>query len=152
MHDVTGLIGKTDLLREIISLSSVGRVIPMDGEYNLSLIPLTESVRNKLFAASSDKQVLDFNYLNESELSQLSNMSTHGTLMYFETDYFGGVGGQGAVVFKNGSCVFGPDWAETGAINRALTWLGVETDTDGQDGFDKIGLYKHRNTDRWMAS
>ena len=86
MHDVTGLIGKTDLLREIISLSSVGRVIPMDGEYNLSLIPLTESVRNKLFAASSDKQVLDFNYLNESELSQLSNMSTQGAQMDFGTD------------------------------------------------------------------
>jgi len=70
--------------------------------------------------------------------------------MYFETSYFGGRGGQGAAVFQDGEIVFGPQWADTGPINRALGLLGVEVAPPAQDEFEAIGLHRHRDTEGWI--
>jgi hypothetical protein len=71
-------------------------------------------------------------------------------LMYFETDYFGGLGCQGAAVFQHGELIFGPQSAKTGAINQGLKLLGIRIKPPAQDEFETIGLDRHRDTERWI--
>lgn len=66
------------------------------------------------------------------------------------TDYFGGVGSQVAVAYRNGAPL-----DTDGTINDALRALGV-VGRDGQDEFDTLGLGRHRGIpepllDRWAA-
>ena len=70
--------------------------------------------------------------------------------MYFETEHFGGNGRQGAVVFQNGTAVFGPKSAEHGPINEALACLGVRVAAPAHDEFETVGLIRHRHTEDWL--
>lgn len=76
----------------------------------------------------------------------LAMASVSGVLAYLETDYFGGHGGQGAVVFENGRERMPPEWAESDTINRALRLIGVRASTS-QDEFLVVGLGMVRNND-----
>lgn len=72
---------------------------------------------------------------------QLLAQHAHATpIAFVETDYFGGTGGQGAVVFNDGAAIYGPEWGVIGPINRALALLGVEITPPSTDEFDTIGL------------
>jgi hypothetical protein len=88
-------------------------------------------------------------------------MQSHSMLLaYVETEYFGGRGFQGAVVWANGQLIFGPaltgdredfqtDNLPDNAINIALRILGV-LKGNSHDEFDAIGLGKHRNNEGWI--
>jgi hypothetical protein len=71
--------------------------------------------------------------------------------MYFETEYFGGTGSQGAAVFRAGEVAYGPKAAVSGPINEALALLGVRTPSVGTDAFEAVGLGRHRRTDDWLG-
>lgn len=72
--------------------------------------------------------------------------------MYFETDYWGGEGTQGAVAYATGEIIFGPRSSEQiGPIDEALKLLGVEVVPPAYDEFDAIGLRSHRQTEDWLA-
>ena len=86
--------------------------------------------------------------------------SVKAPLAYVETEYFGGAGFQGAVVWANGQMIFGPaltgdgedfqtDDLPDGAINIALRKLGVLRG-NSHDEFDAIGLGKHRDNESWI--
>jgi hypothetical protein len=72
-----------------------------------------------------------------------------GPLLYFETDYHGGSGGQGAILVANDKVMYGPSAAEIGPINEALRLIGVRVGT-ARDEFEAIGLHRHRHTDDWL--
>src|SRR5262245_20094963 len=87
-------------------------------------------------------------------------LSVKAPLVYVETEYFGGTGFQGAVVWANGQMIFGPaltgdgedfqtDDLPDGAINIALRKLGVLRG-DSHDEFDAIRLGEHRNNEIWI--
>lgn len=73
-------------------------------------------------------------------LQLLAQHSRTAPMAFVETDYFGGTGGQGAVVFGNGIAIYGPEWDSIGPINRALALLGVEVTPPMTDEFDATGL------------
>lgn len=70
----------------------------------------------------------------------LAQHSRTAPMAFVETDYFGGTGGQGAVVFRDGVAIYGPEWDSIGPINRALVLLGVEVTPPMTDEFDAIGF------------
>lgn len=74
----------------------------------------------------------------------LVDISEDGILAYVETEYFGGQGGQGAMVIQDGQEIMPPEWSESNTINRALRLLGIES-TNSQDEFLMIGLGMARN-------
>jgi hypothetical protein len=94
-------------------------------------------------------------------------LSLHTPLAYVETEYFGGLGTQGSVVWNRGQVVFGPlrtgepeEWEfspvvstplDSGAINQALRYLGV-TSADFSDEFAALQLDKCRSNDEWLAT
>ncbi len=69
----------------------------------------------------------------------LRSMSQSGQLAYVETEYFGGVGGQGALVCRNGIELMPPTWHATGIINEALELVGIDRPSAG-DRFDAVGF------------
>jgi hypothetical protein len=81
----------------------------------------------------------------------LTATSTHGPIAYVETEYFGGLGDQGAAVYRDGSLVYAvgmsdlddPRHGGFGNINGALRLLGVEAQ-DGEDEIDSVGLNHRR--------
>ena len=79
----------------------------------------------------------------------LAEISRKGPVIYVETEYFGGVGEQYAVVAENGAIV--SFWEGDHPINEALRKLGVEAG-EGLDEFDTVGLGLTRSNEAMIAS
>ncbi|UJR82170.1 hypothetical protein [Sandaracinus amylolyticus] len=74
----------------------------------------------------------------------LEQITSRDVAMYFETDYFGGLGAQSAAVYRDGVLVLDAGRASRpGPINAGLALLGVLADA-GRDAFDTVGLQHHR--------
>ena len=76
----------------------------------------------------------------------LRSLSIGGRLAYVETEYFGGAGGQGALVCRDGVETMPPLWRESGVINLALKEIGVRRGILA-DRFANIGLDHIRGND-----
>lgn len=80
----------------------------------------------------------------------MEQYSIRTKLAYIETDYFGGVGTQGGVLYENGKPVGEPTVGRvcepkmgTGVINGLLKALGVWRE-HGKDEFESLELFKYR--------
>lgn len=91
----------------------------------------------------------EFMLLTDGFRGLLQSMSRDGQLAYVETEYFGGVGGQGATVFRDGVEIMPPKWQTTGPINEALELIGVHRVGTG-DRFDAIGFGVVRDNDDFL--
>lgn len=78
--------------------------------------------------------------------SLLRSLSRGGLLAYVETEYWGGVGGQGALVCRDGEEIMPPTWSGSGAINKALELIGLPRGLFG-DRFAAAGLDSVRNNE-----
>ena len=81
-------------------------------------------------------------------------ISSDSPIAYITTYYFGGLGGQDALVWDKGSLRLSPTtqgynriWPNS-PISQALRMVGVVAEK-GMDEFDTVGLGKHRETHGW---
>ncbi|HLZ56584.1 MAG TPA: hypothetical protein VKR06_06525, partial [Ktedonosporobacter sp.] len=77
-------------------------------------------------------------------------LSEKGLVAYVQADFFGGEGGQSAIVWQQGQVVLAVDETGIGAINQALQYLGVKAGDRSGDEFMMVGLGRHRFTERWQ--
>jgi hypothetical protein len=147
-HCVTGLIAKPTILEAFSRERSLHRPVALAGE--LAILPLRDVDLDSFLAAPCDYDVEEFNYLSRQLIDVLRRASHHAVLMYFETNYFGGVGGQGAAVFCDGDVTFGPRWGRIGTINGALKLLDTRVVAPALDEFETVGLHRHRATSDWL--
>ena len=71
--------------------------------------------------------------------------TTEPVYAIIETDYFGGIGEQWALVYR-GICLANDDITQ---ISPALRFLGVKHQ-NGMDEFDTVGLANHRSMPRYL--
>jgi hypothetical protein len=147
-HCVTGLIAKPGPLGAFARKHALH--IPLALAYGLEILPLRDEDIDSFLTQPMTGLSEGFNYLSEQLVQILMAASSDSSIMYFETDYFGGMGTQGAALFKNGVMIYGPASAEHGPINNALAMLGIITISPAADAFDTIGLGLHRHTDDWL--
>ncbi|MFN0111717.1 MAG: hypothetical protein ACKVZH_22905 [Blastocatellia bacterium] len=127
-----------------------------------ALLPLTEELFDELAAMKNNQQEVrdeQFFYLCSRTIEAGKLFSLQTPIAYVETDYFGGVGTQGSVVWVSGELIFGPVvTAEQGtlvgdrseyAINAALRRIGA-TKENCLDEFEAIGLDARRSNDDWI--
>jgi len=88
----------------------------------------------------------DFMLLTNGFRSLLRTLSNGGLLAYVETEYFGGVGGQGALVCREGNEIMPPTWQKSGTINDALKLIGLKRGSY-TDEFVAVGLGLVRRND-----
>ena len=149
-HAVTGLIASPETLQSFARAHKLHEPIPL--EQGVALLPLRDEDIDLFISPPQTGWVGGFNYLSEQLIQKLSDASSEGPVLYFETEYFGGIGSQGAAVFNSGAIAFGPKSSEGGAINDALAFLGVQVAPGSFDAFESVGLHRHRHTEDWLES
>ena len=145
-HSVIGFIVMNDFVDQICS--EYPSLCAVSLEQGFSLIPLTEDAVESLGIFRS-MTLMDSDKLPNELTDTLSKLSALCPLLYFETEYFGGMGRQIAIVLKNGMITFGPAKNEIGPINDGLRLLGVRRKAS-DDEFDSIGLGRYRYTNDWL--
>lgn len=145
-HFVTALIAKPTLLEAFSREHSLPWPIALVS--GLAILPLRKIDLDLFQPLPSAERGLQ--YLSGRLLDELRCSSHQGSLIYLETEYWGGEGGQGAAVFKDGELIFGPQWAEIVPINHALRLLGVTIEPPAHDEFETVGLDLHRDTEGWL--
>lgn len=146
-HFVTGLIARHAALQQFAAAHALPAPVVLTDV--LSLLPLGEDQLDQLLPQPQHAFHSGFNMLSQGLSALLCAASATATLLYFETEYFGGMGTQGAAVFRDGEIVFGPQSAELGPINSALALLGVRTQAPATDEFETVGLHRHASTEDW---
>ncbi|MFO1017635.1 MAG: hypothetical protein U1E03_08570 [Hyphomonadaceae bacterium] len=146
-HNISGVVARRD------ALATVGAPLAGQSLYRLAddfvFLPIDYTNLDVLVGASAPLH--PFQYLSEPLLDLLRRASEGRTLVYVETDYFGGAGGQGSAVFRNERIRFGPEFTKGtgGAINDALAWLDVIVRPGHADAFETIGLNAGRRNDEF---
>jgi len=158
MHDLKALIADRDVLAAATAGLTNAVICPLTQGF--ALLPITDDLRSELEGQSPGDATLSAAPLNEifCGLYALAlKVSQHVPVAYASTEYFGGQGGQDAVVWHKGRATFSPstegyncEWPNS-AISQALREIGVAR-AEGQDEFDTIGLGRHRETHRWAAA
>src|SRR5262249_5112275 len=105
-HRIQAFISREELLREITQHYPTAVVIPLPQGFGI--LPVTEQLYDELPNPQHPDEADDrFLYLGP-KLHQIGKaFSAKAPLAYVETEYFGGTGSQGAVVWANGQMIFG---------------------------------------------
>ena len=119
--------------KEIELLQGYGMVFLTDG--------LLDDIAEVL-EISDDFCCSELDYFTKTAVQLLEIYSFHTKLAYIETDYFGGIGTQGGVLYKNGQICRKPHSGD-GTINLLLRELGVWC-APTKDEFDSlnVGIYR----------
>jgi hypothetical protein len=149
-HFVTGIVGTPDVLQRFAKAESLHPPIPLPQGF--SILPLREQDIQSVLGVLTTGHADGFNYYSEQLVDVLRKASVAGPLVFFETEYFGGTGSQGAALFNNGAVVYGPRAADFGPINEALSLLGVHVHPPATDEFEAIGLHSCRSSEAWLKS
>jgi hypothetical protein len=142
-HHINGLLGYSkhlDTLGEQLKVCPPRRL-----QKGFSFLPLPDEALDRIFVEPGSYHS-EFIYLSNALLSLLLELSKEQAIAYIETDYFGGIGNQSAVLAQNGRVVFGPARGP-GSINRTLQMMGVVRTEPDLDEFDAVGLGWLRDND-----
>jgi hypothetical protein len=124
------------------------KAISVDIGQGLSLIPMTEELFDQINNFTSSSSVDKFEYMTEYVENKILNAIGDRKFAYVEAEYFGGEGGQMAVIWNNNRrqqiLPFGKD-----KINQVLKDFGV-TANEGQDEFLTLGFGLRRDTREWI--
>jgi hypothetical protein len=110
------------------------------------ILPVDSDFVDSATVSRPGQSTEQFMLLTEGFHDLLRELSRLGSLAYVETDYFGGVGGQGAAVYSGRAVLMEPEWREAHSINRALALIGVKRHLLG-DQFQALGLGRYRSND-----
>jgi len=148
-HSIKVVIGKPAVIERIAKVAGC----PQPTELSLGLVtaPLGERQIDKLTALQPGRYLEGFYYLSEGLRDALVAAAGSDAFAYVETEYFGGVGSQGAAFFDQGRMVMNASEEDEPAshdspINTILRALGVEAER-GQDEFGTLGLSQFRDNE-----
>jgi hypothetical protein len=149
-YELQAIIGREAAISRAAKAVSKAVVVPLEQE--LLMIPLGEDLHDELqtrFAGGEGDHSDHFIYLSVAVAEWIAEASEKGPLAYVEADYFGGIGKQSSVVWKEGKVILEPAHGERGPINRALRALGVRAQPN-KDEFETVGLRRHRDMEDWL--
>ena len=152
MHAIAVILANKKITMEIADRFVLAKSLELS--QNFGLVPLTDDLSDDLVELIDELDIPyeEFEYLNQSVVELLEDVSSLGKVSYIETDYFGGDGGQSSIIWENGKVIYGPILSSnnnTTPINDALKILGVRV-VERNDEFDEVGLGKYRSTEKWF--
>jgi hypothetical protein len=148
-HHVQAIVGSKRVLDLLQQRFAVSRVVELSQK--LFLLPMVDELYDALPSAADypiDDGKFHFRFLSSKLLALLVEASREDAVAYFETEYYGGLGDQGAVVAKDGKIISGPKEGD-GSINSALQLLGVKKE-NAYDEYEAIGLGRFRSNEDWL--
>jgi len=149
-HYIQAIIADQQVIDKAIPTIDGARKAPL--RHGLAAIPVTSEVWDEI----QQRPGLTCTVVPEGRLLRgtpmlyglLCEVSRLGPAIYVETEYFGGVGEQYAVVAQDGDIV--SFWEGERPINEALRRLGIEAE-EGLDEFDTVGLGLTRSNEAMIA-
>ena len=149
-HNIKAIIGKREDVQKLADELFRAKMIGLP--QNFGMIMLTE----KLY---EDMEVLSGDFFRDDPCSELEGFdktvawilerySPHTKLAYIETDYFGGVGTQGGVLYSDGRELMSARVGE-GTINALLKELGA-LEKPNMDVFNCLELGHYRYMDEYQ--
>lgn len=148
-HCITAIIGEPTAIGLLAAYA--GCPAPIGLPQGLAIAALGEDQFDRLTSLEPGAYREGFRYLAAALEEHIVRASHDGAVAYIETEYFGGIGGQSAIVASNGTVLLcaseqavAAGWASP--INRALVLLGVQLDL-GCDPFATIGLDEYRDNE-----
>jgi hypothetical protein len=147
-HRITGVIGKLDAMQRLRSEFSAQPCFALSDGF--AFMPLDYENLDEITGLHDEEVILNFVYLTQRLTELLRGASVvAGEIAYIETEYHGGSGWQGAVLFAAGAITYGPAFIEEGVgpINDVLSRMGVGPRFGKQDAFDAVGLDDHRSNE-----
>lgn len=146
-HFIKALVAAPEVLVSFASEHGLRAPIPL--AQGFVLLRLLDDDLDAMISAPQTGYVDGFVYLSAEFAELLRRASAAASLVYLETEYFGGVGTQAAVAYRHGDVLVAPRASEsTGPINDALRAIGVRVVPPAIDEFDSVGLQHHRQFDR----
>lgn len=159
-HHINAVIGTHEAVKSLAA--KFGPPIPTELPSGLVIVPLDE-LRLDMIAMSVEPAIEGFTYLTPLMAQEIAS-TAGGSLLYIETHYFGGTGGQSAAYFQDGGLRWwraesseevqpgsrlADHYARTAIcgkspISEGLSKLGVQR-SDDCDEFDQIGLHRFRS-------
>lgn len=122
--------------------------VAVDIGQDLALIPFTTALFDEINQLTESKAIGKFDYLTKNcEVELLKHMGDI-KFAYIEADYFGGEGGQIAIIWKEQKRIYLSEFGDN-EINKVLIDFGVIA-KDGKDEFDTVGLGQNRRTNEWL--
>lgn len=124
------------------------------------LIPITDEVFDRLGGGQDMPYGDKFWFLSGGIRDLAVQLSQTAPVAYIEVDFFGGVGTQASIAWREGAVIFGPARHEferrterlprgSWPVNAALAAIGA-TAGDSIDEFDALRLGQQRHTDDWL--
>lgn len=117
---------------------------------NVSIVPMTEDLFDEINEMTISEDISSFMFLTTNIEQAILRIIGTKLIGYIEAEYFGGQGGQAAIIWKEGHRFalfdYGPN-----SINSVLKYFEVMTEK-GKDEFDTINLGRHRDTNDWLTS
>jgi len=148
-HHIQGIVFRRTLLSAAKRLIPGGRGAALPQGF--CFIPITDRVFDEL--RSAHPGLVDpengFERLSAPVEIVAKALSGPEPVAYVETEYFGGDGGQTAIVWKGGQVVLSAKSPDAGPINNALAFLGVQRQ-EHHDEFDAVGLGDYRSNSAWF--
>lgn len=155
-HNVRLFAGPSGALAPFL-VAAEARAFALTPGADTLVLPLTDELQDALHARYGTGEWLASGpRLSTGDLAFAAASSRGTALAFLETDYFGGTGGQCAVLWRDGTEVLRPtcmshDAAATRPpylwpINAALRGLGIAANAQ-QDEFTMLGLAHFRSND-----
>lgn len=143
-HSVQLIIGKGLAVQAFLRDWPMARAVELRGGWQA--IPASDDLVGEIEGQAAGAQRSAELDMAPAGLEQAMAAATRegGALAYVETDYFGGTGGQSAMVFAGGRETMAAQRSRIGAINEALRGIGVLREA-GKDEFDAVGLGERRS-------
>ncbi len=143
-HNISAIIGRRNTIQKLADTWIDASVIELPQEFAMVFLTNTfiESIEESYHISDvfCCPELDSYSTIAEQLLQEYS---LHTRLAYIETDYFGGVGTQGGVLWENGQIIIQPRSGE-GTINLLLKELGVICIGD-LDAFDSLSLGNYRH-------
>ena len=114
----------------------------------LSLIPFTTELFDEINKLTDSMPIGKFEYLTENIEIELLKHFDNVKISYIEAEYFGGQGGQIAIIWEDKKRIYLSDFDDN-EINKVLKDFGVIAD-NGKDEFDTVSLGRKRRTESWL--
>lgn len=145
-HSVQLIIGKGLAVQAFLRDWPMARAVELRGGWQA--IPVSDDLLGEIEGQAAGAQRSEELDMVPAGLERAMAAATRegGALAYVETEYFGGTGGQSAMVYASGRETMAPQRSRGGAINEALRGIGVVKEA-GKDEFDTVGLGERRSMD-----
>lgn len=146
---LNSFVGRQERLEKLALQFTSAKVVSL--KQGVALVPMTGELFNEINNYRVNNDLKGWEFLTKDVEREILGKIGSDMIAYIEVEFFGGVGGQTGVIWKDGKRVY-EEYSKKNVVNSILQQFGVVKDKSSWDEFDSVGLGQHRDTDDWVRN